>query len=71
MDHDRTRQISGFYLVLFLSSEVVEADIPWKDSQVSEYGPLFAAWEEKDYSNMLGSLSGALQLNNYAMVVGS
>ena len=33
--------------------------MPYKKSQVAEYGPSFVPWEEEQFSQMLGSLTGA------------
>ena len=47
----------------------VECDIPYKNSQVSEYGQTFAPWSNDDIGQMIGSLSAGLQLNSIAVVV--
>ena len=41
----------------------------YKKSQVAEYGPSFVPWEEEQFSQMLGSLTGGLPLNSIACVV--
>ena len=43
--------------------------MPYKKSQVAEYGPSFVPWEEEQFSQMLGSLTGGLPLNSFACVV--
>ena len=40
--------------------------MPYKKSQVAEYGPSFVPWEEEQFSQMLGSLTGGLPLNSIA-----
>ena len=36
--------------------------MPYKKSQVAEYGPSFVPWEEEQFSQMLGSLTGGLHV---------
>ena len=43
--------------------------MPYKETQVSDYGPSFAPWDEEQFSQMLGSLTGGLPLNSIACVV--
>ena len=43
--------------------------MPYKETQVSDYGPSFAPWDEDQFSQMLGSLTGGLPLNSIACVV--
>ena len=35
--------------------------MPYKETQVSDYGPSFAPWDEEQFSQMLGSLTGGFR----------
>ena len=35
--------------------------MPYKETQVSDYGPSFAPWDEEQFSQMLGSLTGGVR----------
>jgi len=48
---------------------VVEADLPYKDSQMAKYGENFQAWSEEDFSSFLGSLTAAIPISPLTMVV--
>lgn len=67
-EHPRARRISGFPASISLSL-VVEIDLPYRDSQVAEYGDNFARWNEEDFSRFVGSLTAALPLSPLTLVV--
>ena len=47
---------------------VVEFDLPWDDSQVSQYGDSFKAWSAEDFK---GALNAVLQTMPYnAIAIG-
>ena len=50
-------------------SLVVEADLPYRDEQIAQYGESFKTWTEDEFSNMIGSLTAALALGSFAMIV--
>ena len=50
-------------------SLVVEADLPYRDEQIAQYGESFKTWTEEEFSNMIGSLTAALALGSSAMIV--
>ena len=60
-----------WYLFLFGSifCLVVEADLPYRDEQIAQYGESFKTWTEDEFSNMIGSLTAALALGSFAMIV--
>ena len=67
-EHPRARRISGFRFSIS-SSLVVEIDLPYRDSQVADYGEHFQKWSEDDFSRFLGSLTAALPLSPLTLVV--
>jgi hypothetical protein len=48
---------------------VVEADLPYNDSQMAKYGDHFAAWGEEDFSQFVGSLVAAIPISPLTMIV--
>ena len=60
-----------WYLFLFDSifSLVVEADHPYRDEQIAQYGESFKTWTEDEFSNTIGSLTAALAFGSFAMIV--
>ena len=57
------------FLFDFIFSLVVEADLPYRDEQIAQYGESFKTWTEDEFSNMIGSLTAALALGSFAMIV--
>ena len=67
-----TTPVPGAYQVfsfMHLYCLVVEIDIPYKDSQSTEYGEHFNSWCEDDFSKFLGSLIAAIPLSALTLVV--
>ena len=50
-------------------SLVAEVDMPYKNSQVAEYGDSFASWVEDDFSKFISSLITALPVSALTIVV--
>ena len=50
-------------------SLVVEANRPYRDEQIVQYGESFKTWTEDEFRNMIGSLTAALALGSFAMIV--
>ena len=48
---------------------MVEADLPYRDEQIAQYGESFKTWTEDEFNNMIGSLTAALALGSLAMIV--
>ena len=70
MKHPKARRISGYcFNGAFLLFVVVEIDLPYKNSQVADYGDNFAAWGEEDFSAFISSLTAALPLSPLTLVV--
>ena len=67
-DSHATRNITGIYAPLFILL-VVEIDMPWDNSQVTEFGDSFRAWTADDLSKALVVIRDACALNKMAYVV--
>ena len=60
-----------WYLFMFdpIFFFVVEAVLLYRDEQIAQYGESFKTWTEGEFSNMIGSLTAALALGSFAMIV--
>ena len=47
----------------------MEVDMPYKNSQVADYGDSFASWVEDDFSKFISSLITALPVSALTIVV--
>ena len=65
--------MSGDHWYLFMLGSifflVVEADLPYRDEQIAQYGESFKTWTEDEFSNMIGLPTAALALASFAIIV--
>jgi hypothetical protein len=55
--------------LFFLTSLVVELDLPYDDAQVKTYGPNFKAWGEDDIESALNAIKDACPFGLLSYVV--
>ena len=67
-NHDLCGNISGDLFSLY-SLLVVEFDLPWDDSQVSQYGDSFKAWSADEFKGALNAVLQTMPYNAIAIVV--
>ena len=67
LDHHLSPRISGKQTFILLL--VVEFDIPWKSSQVDEYGASLQAWNTEEFEKAWNAVRKALPHNQLACVV--
>lgn len=48
---------------------VVEADIPYRNEQVEQYGPTFRRWGRDDLEKLTSWLSRTLPIQQFALLV--
>jgi hypothetical protein len=60
--------ISGLHFS-YLSSLVIEFDLPWNDEQAATYGDSFRAWADADFQAAIAAVNDACPYNQLAIVV--
>ena len=67
-EHELQPTISGLHFS-YLSSLVIEFDLPWNDEQAATYGDSFRAWADADFQAAIAAVNDACPYNQLAIVV--
>ena len=67
-EHELQPTISGVHFT-YLSSLVIEFDLPWNDEQVTTYGDSFRSWVEAHFQAAVAAVNDACPYNQLAIVV--